>query len=142
MKVSVYPKTANYVIGRLQDLIYDYYTDMEKYKHYSILEMFDFIRTIPYEPDPPGDELIMRPSILLKRGRGDCDDKTIMGCSYFKCKDIPTGFSLVSDRPEKPVHHIFTIFQNYGKWYDFDATYPHNVFLENRQWFNRINFLL
>jgi len=142
MIVTRYAKTAENVIGKIRELITTHYSDMEGFKHLSIREMFDFIKTIRYVPDPPGIELVMRPKILMERKGGDCDDKTIMGCAYFKVKGIQTGFSLVSDTKGKPVHHIFTIFNQHGKWYDFDATYPHNEFLERKIWHERINFIL
>lgn len=142
MKISTYPKTAENVLGKIYDLITRYYRDMNEYRHYSITDMFDYIRTIPYVPDPPRKELIMRPKLLLIRNGGDCDDKTIMGCSYFLCRGMRTGFALVSDSSNKPVHHIFTIFENYGRWYDFDATYDYNQFLEKKIWYNRKDFYI
>ncbi len=142
MIVSKYPKTAKNVINKIRELIMTYHSDMADFRHYSIRDMFDYIRTLRYIPDPHGTELIMRPKILLERGGGDCDDKTIMGCAYFVEKGIETGFSLVSDTQGKPYHHIFTIFKQYGKWYDFDATYPYNKFLERKKWAERVNFEL
>lgn len=142
MKVRRYEKTGDNVIKKIQYLIMTYYTDMNNFKHYSIQDMFNFIKTIRYRPDPPGTELVMRPLRLLEIKAGDCDDKTIMGCCYFKAKGIKTGFSLVSDTEGKPLHHIFTIFRQNGKWYDFDATYSHNAFLERKQWKERVDFHL
>lgn len=120
-----------------------YKNDVVSYIEMKPTEFFNFVaKKIKYEADPEGMELVMRPAITLKRGKGDCDDKTILCLSYFLLKKIPCGYSIVSSSNEKPFHHIFPFVIIKGKFFDFDATYPENFVGNMRTWVKRKNFIV
>jgi hypothetical protein len=138
MKVTRHKKTLSEVLSKIEYLIFTYYEDMRNFADMPGSQFFKFMsHLVQYVPDPAGFELIMRPRFLLEFMGGDCDDKAIASCSYFLCKKITTGYAIVSDKEDKPFHHIFCIFSVGGVQYDFDCTYPHNQYLERRQWARR-----
>lgn len=135
--------TLENVLDKIEYLIGTYYTDMRGFASMPPSAVFSFLaREVRYMPDPDGYELIMRPNILLGRMAGDCDDKAIAACSYFRCANVTTGYALVSEDRDKPYHHIFCIFYLRGEQYDFDCTYPHNRFLDSRSWARRTDRII
>ena len=116
MNVAVYEKTLENTLGEINSLIRSYHLDMVSFSEMPFREMFSFLsRYIRYVPDPPTIELVMRPKILLRRRGGDCDDKTIAACSYFICRGVKCGYSIVSEHREKDFHHIFAFFIDRSK---------------------------
>jgi hypothetical protein len=107
-------------------------------------DFYEFVKKIPYRPDPEGHELIQRPAYTLKHG-GDCDDKTVLVLAYCHYHKIPCGYSLVSDNPLKTYHHIFPfIIDKIGVKIDFDATYRSNTLegVNKAKWYKRLDFTL
>lgn len=94
------------------------------------IEVFDFIKNLPYKPDPKNIEFLSRPefSIWRKDLPRDCDDKTLIGVCYFELKNIPYRI-VISGKDVKP-HHIYLEYLDEFKntWVPFDATYPKNIF--------------
>lgn len=94
------------------------------------MEVFEFIKNLPYKPDPKNIEFLSRPefSIWRKDLPRDCDDKTLIAVCYFELKNIPYRI-VISGKDIKP-HHIYSEFLDSFKntWIPFDATYSKNVF--------------
>lgn len=94
------------------------------------IEVFNFIKNLPYKPDPKNIEFLSRPefSIWRKDLPRDCDDKTLIGVCYFELKNIPYRI-VISGKDIKP-HHIYLEYLDKFKntWIPFDATYPKNIF--------------
>lgn len=143
MNVNVYEKTLESVLGEINHLIRSFHLDMVSFSEMPISEMFYFLsRYIRYIPDPETIELVMRPKILIQRRGGDCDDKTIAACSFFVCKNISNGYSIVSEDAQNQYHHIFAFFIINNKKYDFDCTYASSKYLARRDWVRRKDFLI
>lgn len=94
------------------------------------IEVFNFIKNLPYKPDPKNIEFLSRPefSIWRKDLPRDCDDKTLIGVCYFELKNIPYRI-VISGKDIKP-HHIYLEYLDEFKntWVPFDATYSKNIF--------------
>jgi transglutaminase-like putative cysteine protease len=146
MKVKKTPAhNLQQTLDEVKRLSSDYFLDMKPYRDFNIYQMFDFIsKKIEYIKDPPETELVMRPSITIKRGAGDCDDKTVLFLAWLKLKRIPRGYSIVSDSANKSYHHIFpfTYDKKTGKIIDLDATYARNQIAVSKYWSKRLNFYL
>lgn len=128
-------------LNEVERLANIYYQDMKQFKDYTILQMFNFIaKNIEYKKDPPGIELVMRPLYTLKRRAGDCDDKAVMFLAWFKLKNYSGGYSIVSQKPDKDYHHIFTYLIINNLIIDADATYNYNRLGESKTWAKRLNF--
>lgn len=128
--ITVKPNSLDDTLNEIKRLSLTYSNDIGNLKNLSLQDFFKFVsRTIKYKKDPEGYELLMRPSITMSKGFGDCDDKTILCLAYFIEKKIPCGFSIISTRKDKCFHHVFPFFIKDNKIYDFDATYPDNGFL-------------
>ncbi len=99
------------MLDKIEYLIGTYYADMKGFVSMPPSAVFAFLaRDVRYVPDPDGYELIMRPNILLGRMAGDCDDKAIAACSYFRCADVTTGYSLVSEDRGNRIITFFAYF--------------------------------
>jgi hypothetical protein len=119
-----------------------YKKDMLPFKDFNVFQIYDLIgKKIKYKADPHNTELIMRPALTLKRGEGDCDDKTVLFLSWALLNKIPCGYSIVSENANKSFHHIFPYIQLDNKKIDIDATYKHNNIGESKRWFRRKNFV-
>lgn len=105
-----------------------YYMDMAPYASLSFPEIFDLIKSIPYRPDPPDVETLMRPlyTMRMEGTGGDCDDKAIALASWCKLHRIPYRF-VAARRPDRDVlHHVYAEVCIYGKWMPADCTYSVN----------------
>ena len=129
MKMTVQQNSLSETLKQIERLSVTYKKDMESYSFLTIADFFLFMsRKINYISDPVNAELVMRPAILLHRGGGDCDDKTVACLAWFMNKNISCGYALVSERPDREFHHIFPVFIDKGKTTDFDCTYNNAVF--------------
>jgi len=121
----------------MHDMVRRYYTDMEPYAHLSLFEIFDLIKNIPFRPDPPDVETLMRPSYTLNcQGTGgDCDDKSIALASWAYLKKIPYRFVAVRRPDKKDLHHVFPELYILGKWVHADPTYSFNTLGREREFY-------
>lgn len=117
-----------------------YLSDVNFLKGRSLIEIFDYVKNIPYKPDPKNTEFIMRPKRLLLRNAGDCDDKAVFLNAVFLSNGIPGGYSIVSQSPDRNWHHIFNYVYVNGERKDFDATYPKNLPFVSKPWAKRKDF--
>lgn len=103
--------------------------DMAGHATLSLPQLFDLLKNIPYQPDPPDEEFLQRPVYtLLRAGKGgDCDDKAIAAGAWAHLNGIPFRFVAVSNSLDKEVHHVYTEFHIRGQWFPFDPTYSFNV---------------
>ena len=142
-------------LHEIERIAREYQDDVKDYIHLKPSEMFTFIsQELNYIPDPVNPttggrvELLQRPAITLKRGGGDCDDKTIFALAYFLSKGIKCGYSIVSESTKKSYHHIFPFMVYHDKItnkdvkIDYDATYAHNKIGTRKDWKKRKNFFI
>lgn len=102
---------------------------MAQYASATLQEVFDLLKNIPYQADPPDREHLQRPFYTLNEmgEGGDCDDKAIAAGAWAFLRRIPFRFVAVSKSPEKELHHVFVEMYINGKWEPFDPTYAFNV---------------
>lgn len=117
----------------------DYLEDVEDYLPYSLEQFFDFVRKIPYVPDPEGNEQVARPKYTIQSG-GDCDDKTVLFLAWMKAKGYDGGFSIVSQKWS--FTHIFPFITIDGKNIDLDATYEDGRIGKQQRWTRRKDFIM
>lgn len=112
-----------------------YKGDMVPYAHYSLMEIFDSIKSIPYRPDPPGKEVLMRPLYTMKmRGYGgDCDDKCIALASWAILNGVPYRFVAAAKPGRKSFHHVFCELYVREMWLHADPTYSFNTLGRERE---------
>ncbi len=117
--------TGPYMHGMVQT----YWRDMIPWGTLSLPQIFTVIKNIPYRPDPPLVETLMRPYYTMNGlgWGGDCDDKCIALASWAVINRIPYRFVAVRRHGMPTLHHVFTqLFVN-GKWLSADATYRVNT---------------
>lgn len=117
--------------GRLMHRMVDtYYLDMVPYASYTLSEIFNAIKNLPFRPDPPNEETLMRPAYtMMGHGTGgDCDDKCIALASWCKLKEIPCRFVACRRSDQPRLHHVMCQIYIFDEWIDADPTYNMNVF--------------
>jgi len=123
---------------RMHKMVEKHYLDMAPWASCSLIEIFDIIKKLPFQPDPPGMELIKRPLYTMEQigPGGDCDDKAIALASWAKLNGIPYNFVGVGRKkpgvkypPGKKINltHVFAILKIDNKWIFADCTYSHNI---------------
>ena len=107
---------------------------------------FDIVRKLPYMPDPKNAETLSRPRYLLQKDYAfrDCDDKAILMGAWCYLNGHPFGFYASSVKPNKQLHHVWTIAQINGKQVVLDPTYRHHRLgeLPRREQITRIEKLI
>jgi len=103
--------------------------DMAQYASMSLQELFDLLKNIPFNADPPDMEYLQRPWYTLNQASvgGDCDDKAICVGAWCHLRGIRFRFVAVSRSKTAPLHHVLTELYLNGTWYEFDPTYDFNV---------------
>jgi transglutaminase-like putative cysteine protease len=112
----------------MYQMVETYYRDMLAFAGYTLLEIYDFIKNIPYREDSDTAEVLIRPAFLLAgiAGAGDCDDKSIALASWAYLRGIPYRFLAVRSKEKKDLHHVFPELYINGAWLTCDATYNFN----------------
>lgn len=102
--------------------------DMLPYASYTLQELFDLLKNIPFHPDPEDMEYLQRPWYTLNEAGdgGDCDDKMICVGAWANLLGIPFRFVAVS-YSEEPLHHVLCELYIENRWLNFDPTYAFNV---------------
>lgn len=113
----------------MHDMVRRYHTDMIPWGTMSLPEIFETIKNIPYRPDPPTVETLMRPYYTMRRmgWGGDCDDKAIALASWAVLNRIPYRFVAARKHSEPALHHVYTELLINGRWMPADATYKVNT---------------
>lgn len=142
MKITIRPLVNARKTGeRMHRMIKKYYTDMAPWASYTLLEIYEKIKNIPFQDDPPGVELIKRPlyTMLQIGPGGDCDDLSICLCSWAALNSIPYHLIAVGRRKDGVkagklfggdkilLTHVFPILKIGGNWIIADATYNLNT---------------
>jgi len=119
----------------MRKVVETYYKDMVPYSAYSLLQVFDLIKNLPFRPDPLSCETLMRPShTLAMRGTGgDCDDKAIALASWARLFNIPYRFIAIRRHNRKTLHHVAVELYTHNRWLFCDATYSFNVIGRRRE---------
>ena len=81
-------------------------------------------QNIRYTKDPYGVELVQDPWTTVNRGRGDCDDMSILVSAMGEVLGNPSRFITVSTRPDKEPCHVYSELNLKGRWLSLDATVP------------------
>ncbi len=123
----------------MHKMIEKYHMDMAPYASLSYLEIFDLVKSLPFRPDPKGVELLKRPYYTIKRigAGGDCDDKTIVVCSWAEIVGIPWRIMGVGNRTDPSIFskiklsHVRPELYIGGRWISFDCTYEFNILEKN-----------
>ena len=119
----------------MYQMVDTYHNDMLAFAAYTLLEIYDFIKNIPYIPDSEYAEILIRPALLLASvtGAGDCDDKAIALASGAHIRGIPYRFVSVRAHDKEMLHHVFPELYINGAWLTCDATYNFNTIGRDRQ---------
>jgi hypothetical protein len=107
---------------------------------------FDLVRKLPYKADPKNAETLSRPKFLLEKDYSfrDCDDKAILMGAWLYLNKIPFGFYASSVKPNRQLHHVWTVARLNGRDVVLDPTYRHHKFgeLPKRDQITRIQKLI
>lgn len=103
--------------------------DMAPYASCSLIEIFNLLKSLPFNPDPEDTEFLQRPWYTLNQvgEGGDCDDKAICAGAWATLNGIPFRFVAVSKSKSEDLHHVYTEMYINGTWEAFDPTYAFNV---------------
>ena len=109
-------------------MVNQYWQDMIPWGTLSLPQIFDKIKNIPYRPDPPDVETLMRPYYTMRSlgYGGDCDDKAIAMASWAVINHIPYRFVAVRRFGQPTLHHVFAELFTGDKWINADCTYRVN----------------
>lgn len=118
---------------------------MIPYSNFSLPEIFDFLKNIPFRPDPVYEETLQRPlyTITGHGPGGDCDDKaialaswawcqggrpyTIQGDDIFSPGQYDFRFIAAKRKNRKTLHHVYTELYINNRWVPVDPTYFFNI---------------
>lgn len=135
-ETTVFTNGSPQETGRLmREMVERYYLDMAPYASYTLPEVFDIIKSLPYREDADEGEVLMRPLLTLSmRGYGgDCDCKSIALAAYCRLVCIPFRFVAVRKFGRKSLHHVFPEIIIGGRWIAADPTYRFNSLGRERE---------
>ncbi len=109
-------------------LVKTYAKDIGNKESWTLKKFYEYVRALPFRPDPVGHETVSRPSLTMRADYPwrDCDDKAILLGSWCYLNRVPFQFRASSKHPSKRLHHVYTICFIDGKEICLDATYPQN----------------
>ena len=121
--------TARETGRRMYDMARRYRRDMAPFAHMSAYEVFDLVKSVPFRPDPPDEEVLQRPLYTLSgQGTGgDCDDKCIALAAWAFLVGMPVRFVAVRRADKDVIHHVMCELYINGAWMHADPTYDFNV---------------
>lgn len=134
----------------MERMVRRYHRDMLPWAHLSLAAIFEIVKNIPFRPDPPCEETLMRPIYTMRRQGtgGDCDDKCIVIASWAylhggrnvlhrsgPLKQYDYKFVAVR-RPDRfDLHHVFLELYINGMWVHVDPTYSFNTLGREREYY-------
>ena len=62
-----------------------------------------------FEPDPQGIQVIKTPAALLRSGKGNCVDYTVLMCTLAKAADIPAIIKVVAIGDSENYGHVYPV---------------------------------
>lgn len=123
-----------------------YAADLGELAKMPLPRFFDLVRKLPYMPDPQAAETLSRPKYLLEKDYPfrDCDDKAILVGSWCYLNGHPFGFYASSVKPNRALHHVWTVANINGRAVVIDPTYKHHKLgeLPRRECITRIEKLI
>lgn len=121
---------------QMRRLARTYCDDMADLASMSPLDLFNYIKEIPYRKDPEGVELLQRPLFLrLEAASGaDCDDRAIAVAAWAICAKYHWRIVAVSRRPDHRLHHVFTEVLLGNQYIPIDPTYSTSTFGRVDNW--------
>lgn len=125
----------------MHHMVNTYHMDMAPHASLSLTEIYNLIKSIPYRPDPPYEETLMRPLFTMNSWGwgGDCDDKSIALASWAVLNSIPYRFIAVRSANHNILHHVFPQLYINSEWITTDATYNFNTLgREREQYIERV----
>lgn len=124
----------------MKAMVERYYLDMAPYASLSLQQIFEKIKNLPYRPDPPNVETLMRPryTMNMQGSGGDCDCKALALASYARLYNIPYRFVAIRRPGRKTLHHVATELYINGTWVFLDPTYNFNTFGLKREEAERV----
>lgn len=136
MELYAWPLNSKYrTVKEIKNAVHKYASDLKLFPQLlkmSIVQYYDFVKSIPYIRDVKNSEIVSRPKYLLTIFNSlDCKKKSILMASFMYLKYGPDSYRFVlsSNRPDGKIGHIFTqIRDESGAWINADATYPKNQF--------------
>ena len=88
-----------------------------------IKAIFDWVqKNIRYTKDITGRDTYHTARRILELGIADCDDFTILLNSFLASIGYEVGARIISSKPDKPFHHIYSLVKLKGKWIPLDPT--------------------
>ena len=128
--LTIHPDlNVDFSVSQIIRLAKQYASDLQNYSNQDFFTFYNYVRELPYIPDPKGKETISRPAYTVNqdwKGCRDCDDKTVLIGAFCELKKIPWRVVVVGVR-EYP-HHVYPEIMHLGKWTQSDATYPDRCF--------------
>ena len=108
------------------ELAIKYCEDMRPFYGFTLFEVQNYIKNLPYRDDPEDQEFISRPSICMNDETipFDCDDRAVCIGAFCELHGIPFRFVAVCEYPNPDFHHVYTEVKIDGNWIPCDATYP------------------
>jgi transglutaminase-like putative cysteine protease len=127
--------TAQATGDLMRAMVEKYHTDMLPYVHLSLPEVFDLIKSVPFQADPVNYETLQRPNYTMTCTGlgGDCDDKSIALASYCRLLGIPCKFVAVRRADHAELHHVMCYVYLNRQWIPADPTYRVNALGRERE---------
>jgi transglutaminase-like putative cysteine protease len=124
----------------MYQVVEKYYTDMAPFASFSLIDIFDRIKNLPYRPDPVNIETLMRPAYTMRNqgSGGDCDCKALALASYARLHKIPFRFIAIRRPGRKSLHHVAVELYTSNRWLFCDPTYRFNVLGRKREEAERV----
>jgi hypothetical protein len=112
----------------MREVVDAYYLDMAPFASFSLLQIFHRIKSLPYRPDPPRVETLMRPmyTMQMRGSGGDCDCKALALAAWAKLQSISYRFVAIRRPGKKTLHHVALELYIKDKWIFCDPTYSFN----------------
>jgi len=125
--LTIHPElSVNFSVSHIIRLAKQYSADLKEFADkMDFFSFYNYVRELPYIPDPKGKETISRPAYTVNpnwKGCRDCDDKTVLIAAFCELKKIPWRVIVCGVR-EYP-HHVYPEIMFQDKWTQADATYP------------------
>lgn len=125
--LTIHPElNVDFSVSQIIRIAKNYASDLKDYAdRQGFFEFYNYVRNLPYIPDPKGKETISRPAYTVNpewKGSRDCDDKTVLIGSFCELKKMPWRIAVVGVK-EYP-HHVYPEIMHLDRWTQADATYP------------------
>lgn len=78
--------------------------------YYTAFKLCNFAyNSATFEPDPEGVQVIKTPAALLRTGKGNCVDYTVLLCTLAKAADIPAIIKVVAIGDSENYGHVYPV---------------------------------